>query len=121
MYASSWMLLRPFAAMKGCRGGSGAEIGLGWAGAPMNAGGGFACGLSGIGSGATAAVAPDGPARATSAKAKIVRRSLKTTLPRPGDRLTAVQITNLPRQRRAQTRLAPCRHAETGAALRGRG
>jgi hypothetical protein len=120
--------------MKGCRGGSGAEIGRGWAGAPMNAGGWFAPGPSGIGSAGTAATAPEDPASAITAaitaagairevrseEAELVRRSLKrpSHARRPA---TVAQIKNLPRPRRAQTRLALCRLADTGAALRGRG
>src|SRR3954469_9065243 len=55
MYASSWMLERPFGAMCGWRGGSGAKIGLAAAGLPTKAGSEF--GPSGIGFAAKAGVA----------------------------------------------------------------
>jgi hypothetical protein len=57
MYASSWMLLRPFAAMKGCLGTAGACTALGFAGAPTKAGTLPASGPSGIGCAGTAACA----------------------------------------------------------------
>jgi hypothetical protein len=51
------MLLRPFAAMKGCDGTVGAETAFGFAGAPMNAGKLPASGPSGIGCAGTSAYA----------------------------------------------------------------
>src|SRR5687768_6991298 len=51
------MLLRPLAAMNGCDGTAGARTRLGWAGAPMKAGGLVASGPSGMGWAGTAAPA----------------------------------------------------------------
>src|SRR5688500_11246087 len=63
MYASLWMLLRPFAAMNGCCAGENARSGLGVAVVPVNGARVEFCGSVGIGDGELPAVwAPAIPA-----------------------------------------------------------
>src|SRR5947208_956807 len=89
MYASSWMLLRPFWAMNGWLGTLGAETGLAFAAVPIKAGTEPASGPSGIGWAGTAAAALAQAIKAATAvdrKQLVVRDAIRTVLPRSGMR-----------------------------------
>src|SRR5205085_606438 len=91
MYASPWMFERPFGAMCGLRGGSGANTGAGLAGLPMKAGSEF--GPSGIGianaEGAVAVAATRTPAIHAAVR---IRRAPPTAPPGPERRLPARDV-----------------------------